>query len=133
MQTVPHFTREPSPSDEIRRMIGDSLLDDWIIRIEYATCGGRSGHCWQQWGEALFALRSPTPAMNAIQACRAAHPRRSVRLNARKVRPETRLVIWVYRGDDRGSPEDQPMPGTDSPASATPASGLPLAARGAMG
>ena len=112
MHSAHPLPSDPSPRDELRTMIDNSLLDDWIIRVEYATCGGQSGSCWQQWGKALFALASPEPALLAINACRAAHPGSSVPLNCQKVRPVTRMVYWVHRAEEGSKLEDQPLPGT---------------------
>lgn len=100
--------------DEIRQLVSTSLWGDWIIRIEHATADPRPNARWQQWGDALFAVRDTTPVIEAIQACRAAYRTRAIRLTAEKLRPQTRLVYCIQRAGDDQPLVEQPVPG-DAP------------------
>lgn len=79
----------------IRKLIENSLLHDWIIRIEIN--GGKSEYaCWKQWGETFFALRSAESVIAVLTSCYAKYSDHAIRINAEKVRPQTRMFFTAY-------------------------------------
>lgn len=81
---------------ELEQLIDQSLRGDWIIRVEHMAQDQPPHSRWQQWQNALFAVKSPNPVMEAIYACRASNPTHSIRMYAEKVRPQTRFIYPVY-------------------------------------
>ena len=80
---------------KLRKIIENGLLFDWIIRIEYT--GGTSDYeNWLQWKETHFAIRSAESVLAALKRCYEEHPDRLIRINAEKMRPQTRMVYTAY-------------------------------------
>ena len=78
----------------LRKIIENSLLADWEIRIEYA--GAQTGTtAWLCWDK-VFAIRSSDTVLQAIQDCYLANPEHVIRLNAQKFRPQTSMLYTVY-------------------------------------
>jgi ribulose bisphosphate carboxylase small subunit len=103
--------------ERLEALIESSLTHDWILRVEYTDEVTPGTTSWQQWGEALFAIREAAPVMESIAACRTARPRCHIRLQAEKLMPRTRMLYCVYR-------VPQVLPQTDVPqviAAAAPA------------
>ena len=96
MQLAHPLKSVPSQTDTVRQMINDSLLYDWVIRVEYVISDANREDDWQQWKAPLFALKSPQAVLDAISACCTAHPYSPVRLNAEKLRPRTSVVYWIH-------------------------------------
>ena len=86
----------------VENFIDQSLLGDWIIRVEYSGNNAQGQPDWLQWGATLFAINSSNDVMQAIDSCYAYFPERDIRIYAEKVRPETRMVYSVYRADESG-------------------------------
>lgn len=84
----------------IEDFIGQSLLGDWIIRVEYAKNNSQGQLSWFQWGSTMFAIKSPADVMEAIDDCHANYPEQEIRIHAEKVRPEMRMVYSVYRASE---------------------------------
>jgi len=82
--------------DELEQLITQSLRGDWIIRVEHMGQDQPPHSGWRQWKDALFAVRSPEPVMEAIYACRACNPTHSIRMYAEKVQPQSRFIYPVY-------------------------------------
>jgi ribulose bisphosphate carboxylase small subunit len=80
---------------KIRKLVESSLLSDWVIRLEYET-GKMETADWQQWDEAMFAVRSAEPVLTALSACYSKYPDCTIRINAEKIRPQTRMLYTVY-------------------------------------
>jgi ribulose bisphosphate carboxylase small subunit len=79
----------------LKKIIENSLLTDWAIRIEYH--GGESEtDCWQLWDKTFFAIRSAENILRAIVNCYTKHPRKTIRIYAEKCRPQTRMLFTVY-------------------------------------
>ena len=95
MQRVHPLKIVRSQMDRLGQMINDSLLYDWVIRVEYVNPEMAREESWQQWKAPLFALKSSQAVLDAIAACRTAHPCSPVRLNAEKLRPRTHVVYWI--------------------------------------
>lgn len=99
MQLVQQHVTSPVPlqgHDELEKLINQSLRGDWIIRVEHMGQDQPQHSGWRQWKNALFAVRSPEPVMEAIYACRASNPTHSIRMYAEKVQPESRFIYSVY-------------------------------------
>jgi len=99
MQLVQHKVTRLVPlqgHDELKQLINQSLRGDWVIRVEHMGQDQPPHSCWRQWKDALFAVRSPEPVLEAIYACRASNPTHSIRMYAEKVQPQTRFIYSVY-------------------------------------
>ena len=79
----------------LRKLIEDSLLSDWVIRIEYGN--GSYDSDWLQWGDTIFAIRSAEPVLDAIVDCYNRNSNCPIRLHAEKVRPQTRMLYTVSK------------------------------------
>ena len=89
--------------EKIEGFIDQSLLGDWIIRVEYAGTNSHGQTDWLQWGSTRFAIRSPNDVMQDIDSCHAYFPNREIRIKAEKVRPETHIAYSVYRPTEASS------------------------------
>jgi ribulose bisphosphate carboxylase small subunit len=83
--------------DRLESLIENSFTHNWILRVEHTDEAMPMMTSWQQWGEALFAIREAAPAMESIAACRAAYPGHNIRLHTEKLMPRTRMLYCVYR------------------------------------
>lgn len=86
----------------IEEMIDQSLLCDWVIRVEYSGINPEGQNDWLQWGSTLFAIGSADDVMEAIDACHANYPREEIRLYAEKLQPQMRMLYSVYRAEECG-------------------------------
>ena len=91
-----HYSQAIKPDTAyLKKIIENSLLRDWAIRIEYH--GGEtvtSG--WQRWDKTFFSIQSAKDVVQAISNCYQAYPRCTIRLHAEKFRPQTRMLFTVY-------------------------------------
>ena len=88
--------------NKMENFIDQSLLGDWIIRVEYSGNNSQGQRGWIQWGSTMFAIRSPDEVMEAIDACHTNYPEQEIRIYAEKVRPQVRIVYSVYRASEPG-------------------------------
>lgn len=96
----------------LRKIIENSLLADWAIRIEYHG-GETANDCWQTWGKPFFALTSAEAVLAALVGCYSKYPDRTIRINAEKFRPQSHILYTVY--DPQWLPADTgPKPQTTS-------------------
>ena len=104
MQLVEKFDAVPSRNNrnDIENFIDQSLLGDWVIRVEYSRNNSRGQADWVQWGSTMFAINSPDEVMEAIDACHTNYPEQEIRIYAEKVRPQVRIVYSVYRASEPG-------------------------------
>ena len=79
----------------IKKIIENSLLADWSIRIEHHT-GGIDTDGWQLWTKAFFAVRSAEAVLESLLDCYTRHPRSSIRIHAERFRPQCRVLYTVY-------------------------------------
>ncbi len=97
MQLAPRY--EPSTPTvtlaEVERLVADTLFGDWVIQIEYCDQTMSHSDSWARWGNAFFAVCDPSQILDAIVGCRKAHPNRQIRLNAEKLRPQSRFVFYL--------------------------------------
>ena len=129
-----HYSQAIKPDTAyLRKVIENSLLRDWVIRVEYH--GEETGiNCWQLWDKTFFAIGSAKDVIQAITNCYKAHPRSTIRLYAEKFRPQTRMLFTVYnpqylhteterktRSNNRPltQPHDQPYDQTTTPIRVT--------------
>jgi ribulose bisphosphate carboxylase small subunit len=105
--------------DRIEQLVTDSLRGDWIVRVEHTNKVSRYNTSWQSWGKALFAIKDPTPVIDAIMACRANYPNHAIRLHAEKVNPAVRFVYWVYQPNDEPASAMPTQSTVTSPAANT--------------
>jgi ribulose bisphosphate carboxylase small subunit len=98
---TPEHTEQPCINmpdlDRLESLIESSLTHSWILRVEHTDEAVPNTSSWQQWGEALFAIREAAPVMESIAACRDAYPMHNIRLHAEKLMPRTRMLYCVYR------------------------------------
>jgi ribulose bisphosphate carboxylase small subunit len=80
---------------KIKKLIESSLLFDWIIRIEFHR-GESECTCWEQWDKSFFALRTADSVIAALKSCYSKYPYYTIRINAEKVRPQTRMYFTAY-------------------------------------
>lgn len=83
--------------EKIESFIENSLLGDWIIRIEYSGRNAQGQTDWLQWDSTFFAITSAEDVLQVIDSCYAYFPEREIRISAEKVRPQTRMVYSVYQ------------------------------------
>ena len=79
----------------IKKIIENSLLCEWAIRIEY-ECSESGSTCWQCWDKAFFAIRSAEAVVKALMDCFSKYPYSAIRINAEKFRPQTSVLYTVY-------------------------------------
>jgi len=79
----------------IKKIIENSLLSEWAIRIEYLGHDSETED-WQLWDKAFFAIRSAGSVMTALAACYEKHSRCTIRIAAEKFRPQSRMLYTVY-------------------------------------
>lgn len=79
----------------LKKIIENSLLSDWVIRIEYQS-DKPDTDCWQLWGKAFFAIRSAEVVLARLLDCHTKNPESSIRLSAEKFRPQSRVLYTVY-------------------------------------
>lgn len=79
----------------IKKVIEASLLTDWAIRVEYQSGESETGS-WQLWDKLFFAVRSAEAVLGALLDCYTEYPKNTIRLNAEKFSPQSRLLFIVY-------------------------------------
>jgi ribulose-bisphosphate carboxylase small chain len=73
--------------DQITAQIQYCLDNDWPISIEFTDDPHPRNVYWEMWGLPMFDLKDAAGIMQAIQACRAAHPHQYIRVNGYDRRP----------------------------------------------
>lgn len=95
------FSFLPDLTDEqIARQIGWALSQGHALSVESTDDPHPRNVYWEMHGPPLFDVRDPAVVLREVQACRAAHPERYVKVNAFDPRPgwETvRLSFIVQR------------------------------------
>jgi len=79
----------------IKRIIENSLLADWAIRIEYQADEGQADS-WLLWAEVFYAIRSAESVLAALLDCYTKRPLSTIRINAERYRPQSRILYTVY-------------------------------------
>lgn len=95
------FSFLPDLTDEqIARQIGWALSQGYALSVESTDDPHPRNVYWDMHAPPMFDVRDPAVVLREVQACRAAHPERYVKVNAFDVRPgwETvRLSFIVQR------------------------------------
>ena len=80
----------------IRKIIENSLLYDWAIKIEYLDFESEIS-TWQTWDKTYFAVNSAQLVLESLSNCYKANPRFIIRMNAEKFHPQSKLMFCVYK------------------------------------
>jgi ribulose-bisphosphate carboxylase small chain len=98
------FSFLPDLTDtEIRAQVDYALAQGWAISVEYTDDPHPRNFYWEMWGNPMFDLRDGAGAMLEINACRKAHSRIYIRVNAfdsTRGFETTRLSFLVNRPAD---------------------------------
>lgn len=95
MGTINYLQAIKPDTAYINKIIENSLLSDWAIRIEFREVEAESAR-WQLWDITFFALRSAIPVLESLMKCYTKNPKCTIRINAEKFRPQSRLLYTVY-------------------------------------
>ena len=95
MGTINYLQAIKPDTAYIKKIIENSLLSDWAIKIEYQEVESESSS-WQLWDNTFFALRSAKPVLESLMKCYTKNPKSTIRINAEKFRPESQLLYTVY-------------------------------------
>ncbi len=95
MGTINYLQAIKPDTAYIRKIIENSLLADWAIRIEYHGIESDTNG-WQLWDKTFFALRSADEVVQAIADCYTKQPQCAIRMNASKFRPQSSMLYTVY-------------------------------------
>ena len=79
----------------IKKIVENSLLSDWAIRIEYQDVESESAS-WRLWDNTFFALRSANPVLESLMNCYTKNSKCVIRINAEKFRPQSHLLYTIY-------------------------------------
>ncbi len=95
------FSFLPELTDEqIARQIAYALAQGWALSVESTDDPHPRNVFWEMHGPPMFDVRDPAAVLREVEACRAAHPDRYVKVNAFDATPgwETvRLSFVVQR------------------------------------
>lgn len=95
MGTINYLLAIKPDTAYIKKIIENSLLADWAIRIEYQDVESESAS-WQLWDNTFFALRSANPVLESLMNCYSKNQKCVIRINAEKFRPQSHLLYTVY-------------------------------------
>lgn len=111
MQLVENFDPVPPLRNrkKIKNIIEQSLLGDWIVRVEYVGHNAQGHTDWLQWGSTFFAMTSSEDVIQAIDSCYDYFPDREIRINAEKVQPAMRIAYSVHRPSEPVSNKHVPV------------------------
>lgn len=95
MGTINYLQAIKPDTAYIKKIIENSLLSDWAIRIEFQEVGSELVS-WQLWGNPFFALRSANTVLESLMECYSKNPKCTIRINAEKFYPQSQLLFTVY-------------------------------------
>lgn len=95
MGTINYLQAIKPDTAYIKKIINASLLFDWAINIEYQEAGSGSAR-WSRWDDTFFALRSAGSVIESLMNCYKSNPECTIRINAEKFRPQSRLLYTAY-------------------------------------
>jgi ribulose-bisphosphate carboxylase small chain len=87
---------------EIKKQIEYALDNGWSVAIEYTTDPHPRNCFWSMWGNPMFDLRDPAGVMMELDACRAEHPGKYVKVlafDSKKGWESVRMSFVVQRPD----------------------------------
>jgi ribulose-bisphosphate carboxylase small chain len=67
---------------QVKAQIQYALDQNWAVSVEYTDDPHPRNTYWEMWGLPMFDLRDAAGVYGEVEACRAAHPGKYVRLNA---------------------------------------------------
>ena len=67
---------------QVKAQIQYALEQNWAVSVEYTDDPHPRNTYWEMWGLPMFDLRDAAGVYGEVEACRAAHPGRYVRVNA---------------------------------------------------
>lgn len=77
------FSFLPDLTDrQIETQIAYCLHNGWAVSIEFTEDPHPRNTYWEMWGAPLFDLSDAAAAMLEVNACRSAHPKKYVKINA---------------------------------------------------
>ncbi len=77
------FSFLPELTDaQIRRQVEYALANRWAVSIESTDDIHPRNLYWEMWGQPMFGAPDPARVLDEVNACRAAHPDRYVKVNA---------------------------------------------------
>lgn len=80
---------------DLVQIIDAQLRDGWVIRIEYTEEVTYLNTRWKQWGKPFFKVKVPDEVIDNIFACHINNQICSIRLQAEKFKPASRLYYPV--------------------------------------
>jgi len=110
MQLNDYYTRLTSLAlfNKVKNLVDQSLLDDWVIWIEYGEQQSNGEASWQQWHKPFYAVQDAEQLNEEILKCRMCFPVHPIRLYAEKLNPRTKMIYWVYSPQSSSIPEATP-------------------------
>lgn len=67
---------------QVKAQIQYALEQNWAVSVEYTDDPHPRNTYWEMWGLPMFDLRDAAGVYGEVEACRAAHPGKYVRVNA---------------------------------------------------
>jgi ribulose-bisphosphate carboxylase small chain len=99
--TQGQFSFLPDLKDaEIRKQVEYALAQGWAVSVEFTDDPHPRNTYWSMWGAPMFDLRDPAGVMMEVNACRAAHPDKYVKVlafDSRKGFESLRMSFIVNR------------------------------------
>jgi ribulose-bisphosphate carboxylase small chain len=104
--TQGQFSFLPDLTDaEIKKQVDYALENGWAVAIEYTDDPHPKNYFWSMWGHPMFDLTDPAGIMLELNACRAEHANKYIKIQAfdsRKGWESIRMSFVVNR------PKDEP-------------------------
>ncbi len=91
--------------DEIKRQTEYALGQGWAVAVEFTDDPHPRNTFWEMWGTPMFDMKDPAGVMLEVNACRAAHPEKYVKVlafDSRKGFETVRMSFIVDR------PQEEP-------------------------
>ncbi len=91
--------------DEIKRQTEYALGQGWAVAVEFTDDPHPRNTFWEMWGTPMFDMKDPAGVMLEVNACRAAHPEKYVKVlafDSRKGSETVRMSFIVNR------PQEEP-------------------------
>lgn len=88
--------------DQIAAQVGYCLERDFPISIEHTDDPHPRNVYWEMWANPMFDVKNASAVMAEVNACRAAHPGRYVRVNGydRTLGRQTTMLSFIVQRPD---------------------------------
>lgn len=113
MGTINYLQAIKPDTAYIKKIINNSLLFDWAVRVEYQD-GAAESAGWQLWGSPFFALRSAELVLESLKKCYMNNPACTIRLSAEKIQPQSSFLYTVYSPGVAGGEQESTLQGARS-------------------